>query len=191
MLAEIALLLIQTVFGLVIYVVLMRFWMQVLRAPFRNPIGQFVMALTNWAVLPLRRVIPSAGSIDLATLLVAWLAQIAMMMLIYAVASSGAVAAPGPAVLLLSLLELLRSSVHLLMFIVIVDVVMSWVNPGHPLGYVFQAMTRPFYRFFRRFIPPLGGFDLSPLFVLVLAQILLIVLASAPRALLTMNAAGA
>jgi uncharacterized protein YggT (Ycf19 family) len=52
-------------------------------------------------------------------------------------------------------------------------------------------MTRPFYRFFRRFIPPLGGFDLSPLFVLVLAQILLIVLASAPRALLTMNAAGA
>lgn len=187
MLSQIALLLIETAFGLFIYVVLMRFWMQALRAPFRNPIGQFVMALTNWAVLPLRRVIPSFRSFDLATLLVAWLAQIAMMMLVYTV-GAGSVPAPGLPVLILSILELLRASVHLLMFVVIIDVVLGWLNPGHPLGYVFQTMTRPFYRVFRSFIPPLGGFDLSPLFVLLLAQVLLIVLANAPRALLTLNA---
>jgi YggT family protein len=154
--------------------VLLRFWMQALRAPFRNPIGQFVIALTDWAVLPLRRVIPSFRGYDLATLFLAWLLQLAMMVLLYAAAAGGKVNVPGAVVLLLSIVELVRASLQLLIFVVIIQVVLSWVSPGHPLGFVFESLTRPFCGFFRRFVPPIGNIDLSPLFVIVVAQILLI-----------------
>jgi YggT family protein len=185
MLNQITLFLIETTFGLFIYVVLLRFWMQALRAPFRNPIGQFVMALTDWAVVPMRRMIPSFRSYDLATFFVAWLAQILKMVALYAAATGGGIGLPGIAALALSLLELLRASLHLLIFVVIVQVIISWVNPYAPLAPVFDSMTRPFYGFFRRFVPTIGNIDLSPLIVVVLAQVLLIVLAGAPRALLT------
>ena len=177
--------LLQTAFGLLTYLVLLRFWMQALRAPFRNPVGQFAIALTDWAVLPLRRVIPSFRGYDLASFLLAWVLQIAMLVLIgilvYQVNPLGAL----PLLLVNSLIELVRMSLQLLIFVVIVQVVLSWVSPGHPLGYVFESLTRPFYGFFRRFVPPIGNIDLSPLFVLVIAQVLLIVLEGAPRALLT------
>jgi YggT family protein len=185
MAGQIGQLLIETVFGLFIYVVLLRFWMQALRAPFRNPVGQFVIALSDWAVLPLRRVVPSFRSYDLASLAVAWLAQIAMMFALYAVVAGGRVGSPGLAVLGLSFVGLVRASLHLLMFVVIVQVIMSWVSQYNALSPVFDALTRPFYGFFRRFIPPIGAIDLSPLFVVVLAQILLIVIDGMPRALLT------
>jgi YggT family protein len=181
---QIANLLIETVFGLFIYVVLLRFWMQVLRASFRTPVGQFVTALTNWAVLPARRVVPSFRQYDLASFVVAWVAQILKLVLLYA-AMAGALVAPGLAMLVWSLFELLRYSLHLLILVVIVQVLFSWFNPGSPLGYVFDSLAQPFYAFFRRFIPPIGSVDLSPLIVVVLAQIVLILLDGAPRVLLT------
>jgi YggT family protein len=179
---EIARFLIENLFVLFIYVVLLRFWMQALRASFRTPIGQFVVALTNWAVLPARRVVPSFRQYDLASFVVAWLAQIVMMFALYAVGSFGA---PDLGKVLWSLLELLRYSLHLLVGVVVVQVLFSWFNPGSPLAYVFDGLTQPFYAFFRRFIPPIGNIDLSPLVVVLLAQVVLRVLNAAPLWLLT------
>src|SRR4051794_39199145 len=79
MLIKIASFLIQTAFGLFISVLLLRFWMQMLRAPFRNPVGQFVTAFSNWAVLPVRRVIPGLMGLDLASILIAWIASVLML----------------------------------------------------------------------------------------------------------------
>jgi YggT family protein len=183
--AEIAQFLLQTAFGLLTYVVLLRFWMQALRAPFRNPIGQFVVALTDWAVVPLRRAIPSFRGYDLASLLLAWLLQIAMLVLVGVLVFQVNPLGAFLPLLVNSVIELLRMSLQLLIFVVIIQVVLSWVAPGHPLGYVFESLTRPFYGFFRRFIPPIGNIDLSPLFVIVVAQVLFIVLERAPRVLLT------
>src|SRR4051812_2933821 len=162
MLNEIGSLLIQTVFGLFVFVVLLRFWMQVLRAPFRNPVGQFVTALSNWIVLPVRRVIPGLMGIDLATLLVAWLAQALMLGLLAWLHGAGFGNAPGPAIGLIigfALLELLRLSLYLLIGVVIVQVIISWVNPHAPMAGIFDALTRPFYGVFRRLVPPIGGID--------------------------------
>jgi len=185
---QVANLLIETVFGLFIYVVLLRFWMQLLRASFRTPVGQFVTALTNWAVLPARRVVPSFRHYDLASFVVAWVAQVLKLVLLYA-ATAGALVVPSLAMIVWSLFELLRYSLHLLILVVIVQVLFSWFNPGSPLAYVFDGLAQPFYAFFRRFIPPIGSVDLSPLIVVVLAQIVLILLDGAPRALL-MSAGG-
>jgi YggT family protein len=180
MLTEIGSLLVQTVFGLFVFVALLRFWMQVLRAPFRNPVGQFVTALSNWIILPARRVIPGWLGIDLATVLVGWLAE-ALMLALLSWLRGGAFesAAAVGVILAFAFLELIRLSLYLLIGVVIVQVIISWVNPHAPMAGIFDALTRPFYGIFRRFIPPIGGIDLSPLFVLLLAQVLLIVLAGA------------
>src|SRR5688572_17677621 len=117
MLADIAQLLIETAFGFFIFLLLLRFYMQLLRAPFRNPIGQLVTALSNWLVLPARRVIPGLMGIDLATLLLAWAAEITMLLLLFWLRGFSLASAPGiAAVVLLGLaaLELVRYSLYLL-----------------------------------------------------------------------------
>src|SRR5438552_6692051 len=68
--------LINIVFGLLVYAVLLRFLMQWLRAPFRNPLGQAVVALTDWAAKPLRRIVPGFRGLDVSTLVLGWLAQL-------------------------------------------------------------------------------------------------------------------
>jgi len=177
-------LLIQTAFGFLVYALLLRFYMQWLRAPFRNPVGQFVTALTDWIIRPARRVIPGLFGVDLSSILIAWLAEALMLVLLYWLRGFSFAGAPGIAagvLFTLAAMELMRASLYLLIGIIIVEVIISWVNPHAPLAPVFHALTRPFYAVFRRFIPPIGNVDLSPLFVLVVAQILLILLESVVR----------
>ena len=175
MLSQIGTLLIDSLGSLFVYVLLLRFHMQWLRAPFRNPIGEFVAALTNWLVVPVRRVVPGLFGLDLATLFLAWLAQALLMSLRgYAFAS-----APGTAFLVLaaiSAIELARMSVNLLIGAAILQAVLSFVGPHSPLAPVLDMLTRRFYAPFRRFIPPIGSIDLSPLFLVIAAQIVIIML---------------
>jgi YggT family protein len=176
MLVQIADLLIVNAFGLVVYALLLRFYMQLLRAPFRNPAGMFITALTNWIVLPVRRVIPGLLGIDLATILLAWVGQALMLTLLVWIRELNFSSAPGIAAGLLfgiAALKLVQASLYLLVGVVIVQVAFSWFNPHTPIGPLLDALTRPFYRIFQRFIPPIGNVDLSPIFVLIIAQVLL------------------
>ena len=185
MLAQIGQLLIDTVIGLLVYVLLIRFYMQLLRAPFRNPVGQFIVAVSNWMVLPARRFIPGLKGLDLSTLVLAWLLEILAWLLGYWLRGFSFGGAPGIAfgvLAALALLELARLSLYLLIGVVIVQVILSWVSPHTPLTPIFDALTRPFYRIFRRYIPPIGNIDLSPLFVVLIAQIVLIPLSALTRA---------
>jgi len=184
MIEQIGELLIRTAFGLVTYLALARFFMQAFRAPFRNPVGQFVVALTDWAVLPLRRVVPAAGGYDLSSLVLAWIAKLLELIALYTLVGGG-LATAGTLLFFWSVIELFRACLYLAMFVVIVQVIMSWVSPYSPLAPVFDALTRPLYGIFRRFIPPIGNIDLSPLFVVILIQILLIALENTPRMMLT------
>jgi YggT family protein len=186
LLGQIAHLLIQTVFGVFVYALLLRFYMQWLRAPFRNPVGQFVSALTDWIVRPLRRVVPGLLGLDLATILIAWFAEALMLVLIYWLRGFSFAGAPGIAagmLFTLAALELVRASLYLLIGVIVIQVIISWVNPHAPLAPVFYALTRPFYAVFRRFVPAIGNVDLSPLLVLLVAQILLILLDNLSRLL--------
>jgi YggT family protein len=167
--------LIETLFGFFVYLLLLRFYMQWLRAPFRNPIGEFVTTLTNWMVVPARRVIPGLFGLDVATLALAWLAEMLMwlcMLWLRGLSLAGASGSAWGALAALGAVELARFSLNLLIGVVIVQVVLSWVNPRTPFAGIFDALTRPFYRVFRRFIPPIGNIDLSPFFVLIIAQVL-------------------
>lgn len=175
MFTQIGQFLVETVFGFFVYLLLLRFFMQWLRAPFRNPIGEFTATLTNWMVLPARRVIPGVFGLDVASLFLAWIAEILMWLCLLwmrGLTLTGAPAIAFGALAALGAVELARLSFNLLIGVVIVQVILSWVNPRTPLAPIFDALTRPFYRVFRRFIPPIGNIDLSPLFVLIIAQVL-------------------
>jgi YggT family protein len=171
--------LIDVAFGLVTYALLLRFVMQVLRAPFRNPIGQAVIALTDWAARPLRKVLPGLRGIDWASLLAAWICQVLWLVAYYAVFGAGipATAAGIAYVLLVSIVALCKAALWLLIIVVLVQAVLSWVAPDGPLAGVLNALTFPFLRPIRRLVPPIGGtLDLSPLIVIVVAQLVLMTL---------------
>jgi len=174
MLAQAIALVLDTIFDLVILAALVRFWMQALRAPARNPIAQFSMALTDFAVRPLRRVIPGLFRLDLASLLVAWLLEFVLqLLLLLLLGSSPLQPAVLPILLFYSFVLLLRLSIYVFMGAVIIQAVLSWVSPHHPVMPFFDALTRPFLRPVQRAIPPIGGMDISPLFVFIFFQLLL------------------
>ena len=177
MLSQILRFLLDTTFSFFVFVLLARFYMQLMRVPFRNPLGQFVTALTNWLVLPARRIIPAMFGLDLASFLLAWLVQALLLFLLYLLRGAGVVSASGMVLgvlLTLALLELARVSLYLLIGVILIQAVISWINPYAPLAPLFNALAAPFLRPFRRLIPPIGNVDLSPLFALVAAQLLLI-----------------
>jgi YggT family protein len=167
--------LVEAVFGLFVFMLLIRFHFQWLRVSFRNQIGEFVIATTNWLVLPTRRFVPGLAGLDLPTLLLAWVLQALCVWIIVAMRGVD------PAVLDViarAALDLLRYSLYILVFAIIVQAVISWINPYAPMAPVFNAVTAPFLRPLRRFIPPLAGVDLTPLVLLIVIQIILIVLAN-------------
>ncbi len=184
MLQQIASFLVDVVVGFFVYLLLARFLFQWLRVPFRNVLGEFIIAGTNWMVAPARRVIPSLAGLDLASLLLAWVLQAVGLYVIYLIAGIDFSSAPGigaGALAGLALIDLVRFTLYILVFALIMQAVLSWVNPYSPMGPLFDALTRPFLRSIRRFVPPLGNVDLSPLVLIVLLQVLLIPLAELRR----------
>jgi YggT family protein len=170
MLAQIGVFLVDVVASFFVFVLLARFHFQWLRVPFRNPVGEFVLATTNFMVLPVRRAVPGLAGLDLGTLILAWAVQALGLWLQAQIIGSEP---PFVNLALVALVDLLRYSLYILVFAVIVQAVLSWVNPYTPIAPAFDTITRPFLRPLRRFIPPLGGVDLTPLILLVILQVLL------------------
>jgi YggT family protein len=162
-------------FGLLTYAFLLRFVMQWLRAPFRNPLAQAVVALTDWAVLPLRRLLPGYRGLDWASLGLAWLAQFAWLVVMHLLSGRAALDATMVAMLaLLACVELVKVALWLLIVAVFAQAILSWIAPDGPLAGVLNALTFRFLAPIRRILPPLGGtLDLSPLVLIVLAQLAL------------------
>jgi len=184
MFTQIGQFLIETIAGFFVYLLLARFHFQWLRVPFRNPLGEFVLAVTNWIVLPLRRVIPGLAGLDLATLFGAWLIQALSVYALVALHVSLTALPAGPSLLAcaaIALVDVLRLSLHILVFALIVQAVLSWVNPYNSLMPLFDLITRPFLRPLRRLVPLVGNVDLSPLVLIILVQVVLIPLGQLHR----------
>ena len=166
---------IDAIFTLFILAALVRFWMQVFRAPYRNPIAQFSMALTDFAVKPLRRIVPGAFKLDLASLIAALLFEFVLQLILVALRGINPFENPQvlPVVLFLSFVKLIRLSIYVFMGAIIFQAILSWVNPHHPVAPFFDALTRPFLKPFQRAIPPIGGVDITPLLVLIAFQLVL------------------
>jgi len=166
----------QVVFGLLTLTLLLRFYLQWVRAPYRNPLADFVNALTDFMVRPARRVLPGLWGIDLPTLLLAWLMQLLEWLIVLQVSGFRFGAEIGMALVgiaAVAAVAVLQMLVYIVLFSTLLQAVLSWINPGSPIAPLLDAMTRPFLRMFRRNIPPIGNVDLSPLFLMVACQLML------------------
>jgi YggT family protein len=168
--------LLETFLGLFALALLLRFFLQAVRAPARNPISNFVAAFTDFAVRPARRVIPGLWGYDLSSLVLAWVVQIVLVASVLVVKGyefSGPFGGTLAGIVGISGTNLLQSFIYIVLIATIIQAVLSWINPYSPAAPILHAMTRPFLGIIQRRIPPIGGIDLSPLFVLVVCQILL------------------
>lgn len=160
---------------------LLRLYMQLQRIPFGNPVGQFIFALTNWIVLPLRKLLPGYRRWDFASLIAAYLFELAQFGILWLLLGrrSGAELVP-----VLALFGLVRLVISGAIGLVIVYAILSWVRSDSPIADVIGKLTAPMLRPFRRVIPLVGGFDLSPLALLVLLQVAAIIVANVQDALI-------
>ncbi len=162
--------LVNTLFDLYLMVVLLRVWLQVARADFYNPFSQFIVKATQPVVAPLRRFIPSLGGWDTATIVFAFIVaglKITVLSLLLG-------ASLNPILLLISAAVIVITAVFKLLFwVLILRAILSWISRGHnPIEAVMIQLTEPLLAPVRRFIPPIGGLDLSMLVVIIALQFL-------------------
>lgn len=179
MFVQLLMMIVETAASFLTFALLARFVMQWARVSFRNPLGQFTIAMTDWAVRPARRVIPSAWGLDLPSLVMAWLVQLLYlgigMLITQGVPTSAATIG---VLVIIALLETLKIACYLVEAAVIVSAILSWVNPYAPMAPLLFSVTQPLLRPFQKIIPPIGGVDLSPIALLLVIQVLVRLLES-------------
>jgi YggT family protein len=158
-------LIVDTAAGVLGGVLLLRFWMQLIRVRPPSSVAQFTFTLSDWLVRPLRRIVPGMGGYDWASLLGAFLVVLAATSILLLVGTSG------QAVVLIALVRLLDWILYGFMGLLIMEVIFSWVNPHAPLAPFIRALNDPLLRPLRRVIPPVGGLDMSVLVAFILIQI--------------------
>lgn len=156
---------ISSLFDLYVITFFLRLLLAWTRADFRNPLAQFILKLTNPLVLPARRFIPSVAGIDTATLVVLLVLQSLATAILVKLGCLGD--AQIGQILELALIRLVHLVLNMYFWLIAVYVLSTWINQGgyNPAVAVLAAIVEPLLAPFRRIIPPIGGFDLSPVFV--------------------------
>ena len=163
--------LITTLFSLYILVVMLRFILGAVRADFYNPVSQFLVRVTNPLLVPMRKVIPSFRQYDTSALVLMFVLQLLSLLIIVMLRGASV---PFIYLLLAALGELVVLAFNVFIFAIVIQVIISWVNPGsyNPVNALLHSITRPVLAPVQRFIPPISGIDLSPLVALIGLQVL-------------------
>lgn len=167
--------LVSTLFNLYLMVVILRLWLQLVRADFYNPLSQFVVKATHPIVGPLRRVVPSLGRFDTATFVLAVIVALAKIAALYLLV--GASFANPIQLFLLAVVDVVKEAFSLVFWVLILRAILSWISQGqNPVEHVLYQLTEPFLAPIRKIIPPIGGLDLSVLVAIVALQFIQILL---------------
>ena len=162
--------LLDTIFTIALMIVMLRLWLQLVRADFYNPLSQFVVKATNPLIIPMRRVIPSIGPLDTSSLILALFvaaAKVVTIQLLLAGQVNLAATALGAVVVLF------KEAFSLLFWVIVIRAIMSWFSQGrNPMENLLHQLTEPLLSPIRRVIPPIGGLDLSVIVLLVGLQFL-------------------
>ncbi|WP_108649346.1 YggT family protein [Dongshaea marina] len=170
--------LIESIVTLYLYVVILRFWLQLARADFYNPVSQFVVKLTNPILAPMRKVIPSPARIDTPAIILAFVVSLifVLLRLNFEWQQIGVIWVQ---IGMLAVLTMIKKAGVLLCWLLIIQAIMSWVSQGrNPIEFLLYQLTEPFLGPIRRIIPPIGGLDLSLLVLFLILQALNILFAT-------------
>jgi YggT family protein len=161
-----AVFIVKVIFGLYAALVLLRFFLQLVRADFYNPLSQFIVKATKPTLNPMRRIIPGFSGIDTASLVLAWLVITAEQLSILAITGLGFQLL---AAALLAIPEMISLIINIFLFAILIQVIISWINPGsyNPAISLIHSLTEPLLAPVRRWMPDMGGLDLSPMVVMV------------------------
>ncbi|MDT8319068.1 MAG: YggT family protein [Xanthomonadales bacterium] len=167
--------LVRTLIDLYVTAVLIRLLLQWVRADFYNPVCQFLIRITNPLLLPLRRLVPSIGRIDTASLALMLLLEI---LGVWVVSRMGSMPLDFTGIVSFSFIKLIAMLLTTYFFLIIAEVILSWVGGGvrHPAIPLVYQLTVPVLRPFQKLIPPIAGIDLSPLFALIAIRFLLLLI---------------
>lgn len=168
---------VKTLTQLYLLLLLLRFWLPMMRVNFRNPIAQGVLRITAPLVIPVRRFVPPIGRLDTSTILVAYILEFLLVLVLLAIRGLSVATLP---IAISAILELAILSLNLFFFVILLKVIMSWVAPANynPMTSLLNTMAEPVLRPFRRIVPAVGGFDISPIFAIVLLKAAEIILQS-------------
>lgn len=158
---------VNAITSLYLLVLLLRFWMPWLRADFRNPLAQGILRFTSPVVIPVRRIVPSFGRLDTATILVAFIIQyLTVLLLLMIIGQTAGIAA----IALTAIVKLAVLTINLFVYAIFIRIILSWISQGqyNPATAIITTLTEPVLRPFRRLIPAIGGFDISPVFAIIL-----------------------
>jgi YggT family protein len=163
--------LVSTLFSLYILAVMLRFMLGAARADFYNPVSQFLVRITNPLLLPMRKVIPSLGKYDTSAVILMLLLQLVSLSLIVMLRGANVSVAT---LLVAAVGELLMLVINVYMFSIIIQVILSWINPGtyNPMAALLYSITSPLLGPIQRILPPVSGIDLSPLVAIIGLQVL-------------------
>lgn len=165
--------LLNTIFNLLTLLFLLRFFLQLFKAPFNNPLSYMVVSLTDFAVKPARRIIPSWGKIDLSTLILALMTQLLLqfsLLWLRDLPISLVGSAIWTSLIGMSFLGLFRTTLDVFFYAILLQAILSWVNPQSPISGVLNSLTKPILAPIQRILPAAGGMDFSPLVALILIQ---------------------
>ncbi|WP_312045587.1 YggT family protein [Erwinia sp.] len=163
--------LVSTIINLYVKVLLLRIWMQWARCDFYNPFSQFIVKITQPVIRPMRRVIPSIGPLDTASLLLAWVLSVLLFTVMFTLQSS--VFIFDPVFLYFGLVSLVKAAGVLVFWVIIIRSLMSWISQGrNPVDYVLIQLTEPLMAPVRRLIPAMGGIDFSAMAVILILYML-------------------
>ena len=175
MLSTALIFLLNTIFNLLTLLFLLRFFLQLFKAPFNNPFSYMVVSLTDFVVKPARRIIPSWGRIDLSTLILALLTQFLLQLSLLWLRDLP-ISLVGNAIwsslIGMSFLGLFRTTLDVFFYAILLQVILSWVNPQSPISGVLNSLTQPILAPIQRILPAAGGMDFSPVVALILIQML-------------------
>jgi len=168
-------LIIQVAFGLFLFAILLRLLLQMLRGDFYNPLSQALVMFTNPVIRPLRRLIPGFFGIDLASVVALYGLKCLELFLLDLIGLHQRSPLPLP-IPLWALIELINLTLYVFIIALIIRALLSWIMPygaGHnPAASVLVSLTEPLLRPVRRWLPAMGGFDLSPMVAILLLIIL-------------------
>ena len=170
-LSEVGMLLINTIGSLALLVVILRFLLQLVRADFYNPISQFIVKATNPLLVPLRRLIPGLGGIDVASLVLTYAIQVLVMA---GVLMLSGYPLPWANILIWALIGITALVLNVYFWGLIITVIASWIAPNsyNPALILINQILEPVIRPIREKMPDMGGLDLSPIVVFLLIQVL-------------------